>query len=318
MAVTLRLVTRDWDYIVPLALGDVRSPDLDLRIDRPAALPDDLATDARYDAGEMSFSRYALGRAKDDDALVGVPHFMMRAFRHRCIITAADSGLTTIAQLAGKRIGMTGWQDSGNIWTRAILRRAGIGIDDAEWFAGRLTENHPIVDRLGAYGQPGRISAVAGERPLVDLLHSGELHAVFTPFMPPGFFEPGSGLRQLLPDCRAAEVDYFKNVRYVAGIHVLGIKPGIVAAHPWLPKVLSELLDESARVWLEKRRKYADTTPWILDELRRTAQDLPAHWNSNVFADNRIMIDDFAREIVAQRLTTRHLTAAELFPHAPA
>ena len=316
MSITLRLALRDWDYIVPLALGDVRSPDINLQIDRVGTLPDDLANHPDYDAGEMSFSRYALGRARGETSIVGVPHFVMRAFRHRCIITAADSGLTSIEQLKGKRIGMTGWQDSGNTWTRAILRRAGIGIDDAEWFLGRLIDSHPITDRLGGYGRPGRISAVAGERPLVDLLRSGELHAVFTPFMPPGFFEPNSGLRQLLPDCRAAEVSYFKDVGYVPGIHVLGIKPAIVAANPWLPKALSAMFDESTRMWLEKRQKYADTTPWIIDELRQTAQDLPANWNANSFEGNLPMIADFAEEIYAQQLTDKRMTPAELFPFA--
>ncbi len=316
MTTTLRIALRDWDYIVPLALGDVRIPELDLRIDRVATLPDDLATDPRYDASEMSFSRYALSRAKGDTSIVGVPNFIMRAFRHRCIITAAGSDLVSIEQLAGKRIGMTGWQDSGNTWTRAILRRVGIGIDDARWFVGRLTGEHPIVERLGGFGRPGRIDAVAGERPMVDLLHSGELDAVFTPFMPPGFFEVGSGLRQLLPDCRTAEVAYFKDVGYVPGIHVIGIKPQMVAEHPWLPQALSELLDESARVWLAKRQKYADTTPWIIDELRQTALDLPASWNRNVFQDNQPMIDDFAEEIFAQQLTDRRLTPAEIFPVA--
>lgn len=314
MAITLRLALRDWDYIVPVALGDVTSPDIKLVIDRVGTLPDDLANHPDYDAGEMSFSRYALGRAKGQTSIVGVPHFIMRAFRHRCIITAADSGLTSIAQLKGKRIGMTGWQDSGNTWTRAILRRAGIGIDDAEWFVGRLTQDHPVVDRLAGYGRPGRISAVPGERPMVDLLRSGELHAVFTPFMPPGFFDPGSGLRQLLPDCRAAEVAYFRDVGYVPGIHVLGIKPQIVDQHPWLPKALSELFDASSLLWLQKRQKYADTTPWIIDELRQTALDLPPHWNRNRFEDNRSMIADFAEELHAQQLTDRQMTPDELFP----
>ncbi|GAB3626714.1 nitrate ABC transporter substrate-binding protein [Pandoraea terrae] len=316
MGITLKLAVRDWDYIVPLALGDLRSPDFDLQIDRVGTLPGNLANDPRYDAGETSFSAYSLARASGDESLVGVPHFLMRAFRHRCIITAADSGLTSIEQLAGKRIGLTGWRDSGNTWTRAILRRAGIGIDDAEWLVGRLTDQHEITDRLNGFGRPGRIDAVPNERPMVELLASGELDAIFTPFMPPGFFAPSSGMRQLLPNCRDAEVSYFKEVGYVPGIHILGIKPGVVREHPWLPQALSELLDESARIWLQKREKYADTTPWIIDELRQTSQDLPATWNRNGFAENEAMILDFAAELHAQQLTPRRLSPSELFPHA--
>lgn len=312
----IKLAVRDWDYIVPLALGDVRSPDFDVQVDRVGTLPGNIAGDPRYDAAEMSFSAYSLGRAAGDESIVGVPHFLMRGFRHRCIITSSGSPLKSIEQLAGKRIGMTGWRDSGNTWTRAILNRAGIGIEDARWFVGRLTAQHEITDRLSGFGRPGRIEAVPGERPMLELLASGELDAIFTPFMPPGFFDPASGMRQLLPDCRAAEVAYFREVGYVPGIHVLGIKPEVVREHPWLPQALSELFDASSRMWLQKREKYADTTPWIIDELRQTAQDLPATWNTNGMAINRPMIAAFAQELLDQKLITHAMTPETLFPHA--
>ena len=281
--ITIRLAVRDWDYIVPLALGEVRPKDFNLEVHRVGTLPEDLASDPLYDAAEVSLSRYSLGRASGDNSIVGVPHFLMRAFRHRCIITSKKSPITRLDQLAGKRIGLTGWQDSGNTWTRALLRREGVGIEDANWFAGRLTDAHPAVDRLAGYGRPGRIEAVPGERPMMELLQEGWLDAVFTPFMPPGFFDARSEFRQLVPDFFRAERDYFDDVGYVPGIHLLGIKPEIVARHPGLPAALSEILDKSARVWLEKRAKYADTTPWLIDEIRRVAQNFPASTESQRF-----------------------------------
>jgi 4,5-dihydroxyphthalate decarboxylase len=315
MSVPVRLALRDWDYLTPLLLGDVQSKDFDIEIDRVGTLIDHPATDPSYDGAEMSFSRYAQARARGDDSVVAVPHFLMRGFRHRCIITTKTNPVTTLEGLAGRAIGLTGWQDSGNTWTRALLRRVGIGIDDARWFVGRLTATHPIVDRLSGFGRPGRIEAVAGERPMMELLASGELDAVFTPFMPPGFFDADSGFRALLPDYRAAEVAYFADVGYVPGIHVLVLKPAVVAVHPTLPHVLSELIDESARIWLAKREKYADTTPWIIDEIVRCARDLPPDWNQNGYAINERMIADFAAELHVQGLTARHLEARELFPH---
>ncbi|HWK47171.1 MAG TPA: hypothetical protein VNT30_20785 [Stellaceae bacterium] len=317
MTITIRLAVRDWDYITPLALGDIRPADFALEVHRVGTLPDDLANDPRYDAGEMSMSRYSLGRARGDDTILGVPHFLMRGFRQRCIITAKRSGLTDLAQLAGKRIGLTGWQDSGNTWTRALLRRVGVGISEARWFVGRLTEAHPIVDRLAGFGRPGLIEAVPGERPMLELLQAGEFDAVFTPFMPPGFFDADSPFRQLQPDFRQAEIDYFREVGYVPGIHLLGIKPAIARDHPWLPLALSEVLDQSSRAWIDKRLKYADTTPWMLDELRQVARDLPPYWDRNGFAANERMIDDFAAELHAQELTPTRLTPRDLFPTAP-
>ena len=74
---------------------------------------------------------------------------------------------------------------------------------------------------------------------------------------------------------------YFRDVGYVPGMHLLGIKPDILRAHPWVGQSLSAALDASAAMWLHKRRKYADTTPWILDELIQTSRDLPEGWDRN-------------------------------------
>ena len=303
---SIRLAVRDWDYFTPLALGDITPDDFDLQIDRVGTLVNDLASSPDYDAGEVSFSRYAQARARDDASLLGLPHFLMRGFRQRCIITTAESPITTPAELKGKRIGVTGWQDSGNTWTRTVLREAGVGIDDVRWFAGRLA----------GFGRPGRIEPAPGERPLIELLKAGELDAVFTPFMPEGFFLPASGLRQLQPDFYQAERAYFNRVGYVPGIHILAMKPALAAQHPWLPAALSEVIDRSYALWMQKREKYADTTPWLLDDLRRTAQELPASWNENGFAANRKMIADFGRELFQQGLTHRLLTPEAIFPLA--
>ncbi|NEI35922.1 nitrate ABC transporter substrate-binding protein [Rhizobium leguminosarum] len=319
MPVTLRIALRDWDYMTPLVLGDVRSSRLDIKVDRVATLVSSLADDQAHDAAEMSFSRYSQMRHDGDARVLGMPNFIMRGFRHRCIITTRDSPIRTLSDLAGKNIGVTGWRDSGNTWTRAALRREGVGVEDAMWYAGRLTKAHPIVDRLDGFGRPGRIEAAPGERPMVDLLLDGGLDAVFTPFMPKGFFDQESPLRQVLDDFRAAEVAYLNEVGYIPGMHLIGFKADIVQEHPWIMDELSELIDESQRLWLEKREKYADTTPWMIDELRRCAADLPPSWNVSGLAANEAMIADFAEELYEQKIMPRLLTPAELFPwHAKA
>jgi 4,5-dihydroxyphthalate decarboxylase len=314
MTVTIRLALRDWDYMTPLILGDVSSPRLDVKVDRVGTLISHVGKDENYDAAEMSFSRYAQLRADGDDSVIGIPNFIMRGFRHRCIITTKDSSITELNQLAGKRIGVTGWRDSGNTWTRAALRREGVGVEDATWFAGRLTAAHPITDRLDGFGLPGRIEAAPGERPMVDLLTEGRLDAVFTPFMPEGFFDANSPLRQVLADFRSAERRYFNDVGYVPGMHLIGVKAAVATKNPWLMAELSGLIDESQRVWMAKRRKYADTTPWMFDEILKVSADLPPNWGESGLDANRIMIADFARELYEQGILPRLLTPAELFP----
>jgi len=314
LSISVRLAVRDWDYLTPLVLGDVASDRIDLKIDRVGTLISNVGTDPAYDGAETSFSRYASRRAAGDATVVGIPNFIMRGFRHRCIITAKTSGITRLEDLAGKKIGVTGWRDSGNTWTRAALAHAGVGVEDVMWYAGRLTAAHPITDRLDGFGRPGRIEAIAGDRPMMELLESGELDAVFTPFMPEGFFAPDSKFRPVLADFRAAELAYFQAVGYVPGMHLLAFKADLVAEHPWLPQEVSDLVDRSQTMWLQKRRKYAETTPWIIDELSQVAQSLPADWNDSGFARNQKMIADFAEELHYQGITPMLLSPADLFP----
>jgi 4,5-dihydroxyphthalate decarboxylase len=315
MTLRLRLALRDWDYMTPLALGDVSSDRLDIQLDRVGTLVSHLGQDPHHDAAEISFSRYSQLRFQGDDSVVGIPNFIMRGFRHRCIITTGNSDISELAQLAGKRIGVTGWRDSGNTWTRAALRRAGVEIKDAMWYAGRLTEAHPVTDRLDGFGQPGLIEACPGERPMVDLLREGSLDAIFTPFMPDGYFEKASPFRQVLSDFRLEERRYFEDVGYVPGMHLIGLKADIVAKNPWVIAELSKVVDDSQRMWTAKRRKYAETTPWMFDEVLKTSRELPQGWDASGFAANRKMIDDFAKELHAQGIMKRHMTPEELFAY---
>ena len=309
----IRLAVRDWDYLTPLALGEVRSPRIELELDRVATLPDGIGVDTRYNATEASFSRHLSAVVAQDDRALAIPNFLMRGVRHQCIITHKDSPLKRIEDLADKRIGVTGWRDSGSVWTRAILRRAGVTTEDTYWYAGRLTEAHPVQDRLGEFHSPGRIEAVPGERPMMELLAEGWLDAVFTPFMPSGFFEPGSQFRQLLPDTRAAQAAYIRDVGYVPGIHLLTLDRSLARAYPWLPNELSDLIDESRRVWTEKRRRYAETTPFMLNEMLFAADTLPSGWDASGLETNRPMISDFLKEMHDQAILPRVLAVEEVF-----
>ena len=127
--------------MTPLVLGDVSSARLDIQVDRVGTLLPHLA-ETRRTTTPRKFPSAAIRSCAlmATRAIVGIPSFIMRGFRHRCIITTEDSPIDTLSDLAGKRIGVTGWRDSGNTWTRAALRREGVGVEDAFWFAGRLTE----------------------------------------------------------------------------------------------------------------------------------------------------------------------------------
>jgi 4,5-dihydroxyphthalate decarboxylase len=52
----------------------------------------------------------------------------------------------------------------------------------------------------------------------------------------------------------------------------------------------------------------------MLDELLKSATELPEGWDASGFAANRKMIADFAEELHVQGILPRLMTPEELFP----
>ncbi len=214
MSITLRLAVRDWDYLTPLALGDVRSSRINVILDRVGTL---VSHPALMKLMTRLKCPLAVMRQCALRAMTASSAFRTSLCEASAIGVSSPVATATfvISRICRVKIGVTGWRDSGNIWTRAALRLEGVGVDDARWYAGRLTGAHPITDRLDGFGRPGHIEAMPGEKPMMEMLRDGFLDAVFTPFMPDGFFGKEPGFRQLLDDFRGAERTYFDQVGYV-------------------------------------------------------------------------------------------------------
>ncbi|GAA3732013.1 hypothetical protein [Streptomyces tremellae] len=311
----VRLALRDWDHVTPLLTGAVRAPGLDLAIESRAVTPDVLE-EPGLDGGETSFSRYALARAGGDDRLVGLPVFVMRGFRHRCVLVRGDSPYTALEQLAGARVGLTGWPDSGNTWTRALLRRAGVDLAGIDWRVGPLVAGESGKDRVGTRPLPANVSVLADGESLREELAAGRLDAVFTPFLPDEMFTSGSRFRQLLPDHRAAERAYFEETGFVPGIHLVTLRRETVRERPWLPGAVLDALDAAKRHWTARRRLLADTTPWLLDELLDSAARFGADWMPYGTAENARMTAAFCAELTAQGIAPGPVDPADVFPAA--
>ncbi|MGA8113154.1 MAG: hypothetical protein WCA46_05795 [Actinocatenispora sp.] len=308
----LTLAARPWSHLVPLALREVETPGLDLRVTRRSVTPDLLA-EPGLDAAETSFSRYVRSRAAGDDRTVAIPAFVMRAFRHRCILVRRDSPYDAVEQLAGLRIGLTGWPDSGNVWTRGVLRHAGVALADVEWAVGPLTPDAPVTDRLGGVVPADNVRVIEPGGSLVTGLLSGTLDAIMTPFMPPGFHQPDSPLRPLLVDYPAAEMQYLRQVGYIPGIHLVTVRREVAVRRPGILTDLMAALRQSRNTWWAGQRKLADTTPWALADIHRTERHVGADWMPYGLAGNATMIDHFCAELSAQGLMPAPVDPTALF-----
>jgi len=308
----VRLGARPWSHLVPLTLREVPTPGLDVTVERRGTTPNLLAEPA-LDAAETSFSRYVRARAAGDDRLVAVPAFVMRAFRHRCLLVRRDSELHAVEQLAGTRIGLTGWPDSGNTWTRAILRRAGVDLRSITWTVGPLTADAAGGDRIGDVTPAAEVRVAGPGESLVGGLLDGSLDAIMTPFMPPGFHVDGGPLRPLLDDYPAAEAAYLRDVGFIPGIHLVAVRRETVDRRPEVLADLCRALGASRDAWWATQRKLADPTPWAIADIDRTERLAGSDWMPYGLRANDTMIAAFCAELRAQGLLDAPVGVADLF-----
>lgn len=311
--VPLNIVVRDYDHVGPLAKGDLLPASIDLTLDRRTAIASFL-TDPSFQGGEMSFSKYLIGLSNGDDSYVGLPLFVMRAFRHRCFFVHRDSGLRTFNDLAGKRVGTNGWPDTGNTWSRAAMRAEGVDLGSISWWVGTIDQTtEQAFGHAASPVVPDGVQLVPQGRTLGDMLSARDLDAMMVPWPPTTFYEPDSPIVRLFPDFPAEEAAYYQRVGYYPGHHLIALRREVVDAHPWVVGRLFDAFEQSRLASQEKRLQLTDVTPWSLADLETTVQTFGRDWQPNGVAANRQMVADFCEEQFAQGLVSSRVNPDDVF-----
>ena len=298
---SVTLITRNYAYVQPLANSDVRPNGLDLNLIRSwDALPRVAANTADVHGGEASFGRYLLAMASGDRSVVGLPIFLMRGFRHRCFFVRADSGLSQLSELRGKRIGINEWPATGNTWARALLRDQGVDTFEVDWLVGQVSAGYKPVPNDPLPPGVRRDS----DHLLVDLLRDGGIDALVCPWPPDGFYDANSGLRRLYPDFATVEQAYYRRTGIYPGHHIIVLRRDLVEAHPEVVRAVYDAFDEARKLTEAGFRSIAEILPWLLEELERDTRLIGDDLHPYGVAPNRRMIAAFCAEQAAQKLTS--------------
>lgn len=311
---TVTLAMRDWAWLTPLVMGDVdagalRAHGVRLEVERVQTLPGPGERD-RFDLAETSLSRHAIDAAAGTVTAVGVPFFAMQAFRSRCVLVRRNSPARSAADLSGGRIGLTGWHDSGNIWTRDALVHDGLQVAGVRWFAGPLVAGGPGYDRIGP-GKDRDDVVDSGAATLLDLLLSEVLDAVLTPFMPTSVYGPDAPVRPLYQSSSATELSYYAERGYVPGIHILTADPALPAE---VTGAVVQVLDASRQEWLRRRSRMLDEPALGADTAYQLqARHLRPGWDGPGLERHRRMVQDFLQLQVRDGITKEAPRLEDLF-----
>jgi 4,5-dihydroxyphthalate decarboxylase len=306
----LTIGTRSYDYVLPLALGDVEADGLALTVVRGFRILERVLNDPAIDGGEASFSRHVQRLARGDRSFVGLPVFVMREFRHRNFFVRAGSSLRDLPDLRGARIGLDAWPNSGNTWSRGLLREAGVPLDAVRWVVGRINPGDPPAppDAL----PPGAEPAPAG-RSLTELLLSGDLDVLIAAWPPAGFYEADRRVARLFPDFRRVERDYYRRTGLYPAHHIVVLRRGVVERQPWVVRSLYDALCRAREEARTTRLLLHESSAWCLADLEEEAALLGPGFAAYGVGGNRAMIAAFCEEQWAQGLIGRRLDPDEVF-----
>lgn len=291
----LTLAVSNYDRIMALALGDVQAEGIDLDVHR-LATPQVLARGSafEFDIAEYSISRYVEERASGNDRFQALPVFLSRFFRHWSTYVRADGGITSPADLRGKRVGVLNYRYTSSVWVRGILQHE-FGILPAEMSWIQLEDFPPPADpAVQLMTQPG------GD--LGAMLLSGEVDAIVAPYAPAAMLGPVPKVRRLLPDAGIRERDQFRKTGIFPQMHTLVIKRSVLEAHPFVAGSLVAAFDQSKNWAMTQLKALRLSLPWLYEQVEELEVLMgPDFWPYGLEA-NRAGLETLTGYMVEQHL----------------
>jgi 4,5-dihydroxyphthalate decarboxylase len=315
----LTLACVDYDRTRALIDGRVRPEGVDLNY---LAMPVEeiffrMLRGQEFDAAEMSLSSYCLKVARGDPDFVALPIFTSRCFRHSCIFVSAKSGIELPQQLAGKRIGAPEYQMTAPVWIRGMLADE-YGVDPASpsYFTGGQEEtgrSEKLTLDLPAHV---RVTAIAADQTLSQMLLDGELDALHSARAPSTFYSHPDAVLRLFPDPVPVEQDYFRRTRIFPIMHVIVLRRAVYERHRWLAWSLLKAFAEAQRLAYEAllvNASLATMLPWQIVQVEEARALMGEDWWPYGLDRNRHVLETFLRYHHEQGLSKRLLSADALF-----
>ena len=269
-----------------------------------------------FDASELSLGAFLTAASRGQRPFVAIPVFPSRTFRHRCIFVNTASGVQSVEDLRGKRMGVPEYSMTAAVWLRGLFQHEyGVPPSDIHWV--QAGEEHPgRKDRVDFEMPPGVRLESRPDTTLNAMVESGEIDAMMSPRMPTCFLEGSPRVKRLFPNYRQAEMDYFKKTATFPIMHVIVIKRSIYEKEPWVAQTLYKAFCEAKEICM---RDLYDTNilrvslPWTSAEHETTRDLMTADYWPYGLEPNRANLETLHGFLFEQGLIKQNLNLAELF-----
>ena len=314
----LTLTCADYARVMPLVTKAVQPAGIDLTLEvgsggswplRAEALRRAIH-DPAVQGGEGSVCVHLLRIDRGDRSLVGLPVFPLRNFTARDLYVRQGGRVETPGQLAGCRIGMYGWANSGAVWYRHFLRHIGIDLNALQWWIGPVDAPRPSTS---TFVLPGHVHEPPPGRSLADMLVAGELDAIYSPNRPLRYHPENGPIVRLFPDFRPVEQAYFRATGVFPPQHLILLHREVWQRDPWIAASLTEAFIACNDLFTQAQRNFPYASPWMEAELEDTAALMGEDFHPYGYDQNTAAIQIFADQAFESGLTSRRVMADDYF-----
>ena len=307
----IKLALGSYDRHGPLLEGAIDHPLFDfefLEVDPRQGRHERFLQDFEFDACELSFSSYVV--AVDQGVPVhAVPIFPRRLFSQSQMYKNLKSGINSPQDLAGKRIGLSSYQNTLGVRAKGDLNHVyGVPWKSVTWVvAGEDVVKVEIPKDV-------KLERAKNMEEIEQEFVKGSIHALFVSRIPSPLLEGNPNVGRFFADPAIEEERYLREQGYFPIMHVLAFKRELNERHPELPKALFELFEQARRKALQRwNDPNWSLLLWGRRELERQERVYTVDPWRNGLEFNRMNIERFALHSYEQGLSRRQWAPEDLF-----
>ncbi|HZA50555.1 MAG TPA: hypothetical protein VE549_07430 [Myxococcaceae bacterium] len=315
----LSLAVADSDQVRDLVAGVVRPEGIVLT---PFVLPVEeiffrFTKHLEWDISELSFAKYIALCSRGAPAMVALPIFPSRVFRHSAIYIQSGGRISEVKDLEGKTIGVPEWAQTAGIYVRGMLAETyRVDLASIRWIQAGV--NEPGREEKVDLRLPAGLRCENRPRDSLNaLLLNGDVDAVISARPPAAFTARDARIARLFPKHRQEESQYWEATGIFPIMHAVTVRRAVFERHPWVGTSLFKAFEEAKRRSLERVFDITASRvplPWaasFADDIRARFGDDP--WPYGLEA-NRRTLEAFCRFANDQGVTRRPLAPEDLFP----
>jgi 4,5-dihydroxyphthalate decarboxylase len=249
--------------------------------------------------------------------VIGLPVICSRLFRFSSFYVNKKSGIRTIEDLKGKRVGSPEWAHSAAVYMRGWMHNEmGVRLPDVQWYqAGANAPGREEKVELNL--PPGVTITRVSDKSLSQMLASGEIDCAIIARPPTCFLEGHPDVVRLFPNYLQMEEDYYTRTKVWPIMHIIAMRRSVVEAHPWVARNLYNAFLESKRRSLERIFDPAVSrypVPWLATYARSMRERFGEDLFPYGIDENRPTWEQMLLYTYQQGIAHRHATPEEIFP----